>query len=137
MTHQLVVLVGNLGKDPEMKFLPSGTAVTNFSIATNRKWNDPDGTKHEETTWFRIATFGKTAENCNQFLKKGQQVYVQGRLNCDPSTGGPKIFQRQDGTAGAAFEVTASEVRFLGSKGDGTVTAPAAAPADQDDGIPF
>lgn len=118
--YQKLIIVGNLGRDPEMRYMPDGTAVTNFSVATSRKWNDNSGQKAEETTWFRVSTWGKQAETCNEYLAKGSKVLVEGRLQVDPSTGGPKLFTRQDGTVGAAFQVTAETVRFLGSKSDAT-----------------
>jgi single-strand DNA-binding protein len=72
----------------------------------------------KETIWFRISAWGKQAETCNNFLKKGSQVLVEGRLTVDPKTGGPHIFNRQDGTTSASFEISASTVRFLSSRGD-------------------
>jgi len=100
-----------------MRYLPDGTPVTNFSVATNRKWTGSDGVSHEETTWFRITTWRRQAEVCNEFLKKGRPVLVEGRLN-PGENGGPKIWTGQDGVARASYEVTASTVRFLGSRGD-------------------
>jgi len=112
--HHLIIIVGNVGKDPEMRYTPSGQPVTSFSVATNRQWKDANQQEHKETIWFRVATWGKLAEICNQYVKKGSKVYIEGRLQPDPTTGGPKIWTRQDGTAGSAFEVTAATVRFLG-----------------------
>lgn len=117
--YQKVVIVGNLGSDPEMRYTPSGQAVTNFSIATNRKWSDGQGNQQEETVWFRISTWGKMAETCNQYLSKGRQVMVEGRLRPDPETGGPRIWTAQDGSNRASYELTALEVKFLGTRGDG------------------
>lgn len=117
MYHTLI-LIGNLGADPEMRYTPSGQAVTNFNVASNRKYTTSDGNPVKETTWFRISTWGKTAENCNQYLKKGSKVLVEGRLNPDPTTGGPRVFTRQDGTSGATFEVTAQTVRFLSTRAE-------------------
>ncbi len=116
--YQKIVVVGNLGRDPEMRYLPSGQAVTSFSIATSNKFTGSDGQLVEETTWFRITAWGKQAETCNQYLKKGRLVLVEGRIKPDPSTGGPRIWNRQDGTPGASYEVTAQTVRFLGRSGD-------------------
>jgi single-strand DNA-binding protein len=116
--YQKLVLIGNLGKDPEMRYTPTGQAVTNFNLATNRAWNDANGQRVKETTWFRVSAWGKTAENCNQFLRKGSKVLVEGRLNIDPATGGPRVYTRQDGSAGSSFEVTAEAVRFLSSRED-------------------
>ena len=115
---QQIILVGNLGKEPEMRYTPSGQPVTNFSMATSRKY-ESSGQNVEETCWFKITVWGNQAEACNQYLHKGSKVLVEGRLVPDPKTGGPRIWNRQDGTAGASFEVTASTVRFLSSKGEG------------------
>ena len=117
--YQKVVIVGNLGTDPEMRYTPSGQAVTNFNIATNRKWSDGQGNQQEETVWFRVSVWGKQAETCNQYLSKGRQVLVEGRLRPDPETGGPRIWAAQDGSNRASYELTALEVKFLGTRGDG------------------
>lgn len=118
--YQKLVIVGNLGTDPEMRFTPSGEAVTNFNVAANRKWTDNTGQTHEEVTWFRISVWGKQAEVCNQYLSKGRQVLVEGRLTPDKETGGPRVWTDQNGKARASFEVTAFEVRFLGGgRGEG------------------
>jgi single-strand DNA-binding protein len=117
--YQRLVLVGNLGRDPEMRYTPNGTPITNFPLATSRKWTDAQGQIKEETAWFRISVYGKQAENCNQYLAKGRQVLVEGTLVADEKTGGPRVYQRKDGTAGASFEVRATTVRFLGRKGEG------------------
>lgn len=114
--YELVILVGNLGRDPEMRYTPSGQAVTNFSIAVSRSYTLSSGEQVSETKWFRITTWGKSAENCNKFLHKGSKVLVQGRLTGDNDTGGPKIFRRSDGTAGASFEITANTVQFLSQR---------------------
>jgi single-strand DNA-binding protein len=116
--YQTIIIVGNLGKDPEMRYLPSGQAVTSFSVATNRQYTGQDGQPVKETTWFRVSVWGKQAESCNQYLKKGNKVLVEGRLTADPNTGGPKIWTRQDGTAASSFEVFANTVRFLTSRGE-------------------
>ncbi len=122
--YQKIIIVGNLGRDPEMRYTPSGQPVTNFSMATSRKWTNTDGTPGEETIWFRITAWGKLGETCNQYLSKGRQVLVEGRLRPDPNTGGPRIWTRQDGTAGASFEVTAFTVRFLGGRAEGAAVSP-------------
>lgn len=118
MYHK-VVIVGNLGTDPELRYTPSGQAVANFNVATNRKWTDGQGNMQEETVWFRVSTWGKMAETCNQYLSKGRQVMVEGRLRPDPETGGPRVWTDQSGQHRASFELTALEVKFLGSRGDG------------------
>jgi len=123
--YQKIIIVGNLGRDPEMRYTQDGTPVTSFSVATNRRWTNPDGSQGEETIWFRISAWRRLAETCNEYLQKGRQVLVEGQLVPDPNTGGPKIFTRRDGTAGAAYEVRAFRVLFLGGRGE---APPAAAP---------
>jgi len=112
-----IIIVGNLGRDPEMRYTPSGQAVTNFSVATSRQYTGSDGGQVKETIWFRISAWGKQAETCNQYLRKGSKVLVEGRLVPDIKTGGPRVWQGQNGP-GASFEVSASTVRFLSSRGD-------------------
>ena len=109
MYHTLV-LVGNVGRDPEMRFTPQGEAVTNFSVAVS----DGFGEK-KKTIWLRVSAWGKTAEACNQYLRKGSRVLVEGRLTADEG-GNPRTFQRNDGTTGASFEMTANTVRFLSAR---------------------
>lgn len=116
--YHTIIIVGNVGKNPEMRYTPTGQAVTSFSVATNRQYNTSAGEQVKETIWFRVTTWGKQAEVCNQYLKKGSKVLVEGRLAPDKNTGGPRIWQKQDGSAGASFEVTASTVRFLSSAGE-------------------
>ncbi len=112
-----IIIIGNLGKDPEMRYSPNGSAVTSFSLASNRTYKGNDGQQVKETTWFRITVWGNQAESCNQYLKKGSKVLVEGRLTSDEK-GSPRVFQRKDGTYGASFEVTAQTVRFLSSIGE-------------------
>ncbi|MCL4528984.1 MAG: single-stranded DNA-binding protein [Chloroflexi bacterium] len=140
--YHTIIIVGNLGKDPEMRYTPSGQAVTSFSVATSRKYTSSNGEQVNETIWFRVSAWGKQAEICNQYLKKGSKVLIEGRLTPDKNTGGPRIWQRQDGTSGASFEVTAQTVRFLSSRGDsdgggGVVDAGDMATAPAEDDIPF
>jgi single-strand DNA-binding protein len=117
--YHTVILVGNLGKDPEMRYTPSGQAVTSFSVAVDDSYTDNGGQRVKRTVWFRVSAWGKQAETCNQYLHKGSKVLVEGRLQPDANTGGPRIWNRQDGTAAASFEITSSTVRFLSSKGEG------------------
>ena len=114
MWHQIQA-VGNLGRDPEMRYLPKGTAVTSFSIAVNKEYTSASGEKVKETIWIRVSTFGKHAEVCNQYLKKGSRVLVVGELQPDKATGNPKVWTSKDGTPSASFDVTANTVRFLSS----------------------
>lgn len=118
MYHTLII-VGNVGRDPEMRYTPSGQAVTSFSVATNRQYTTGNGEQVKETLWFRVSTWGKQAEACNLYIKKGSKVLVEGRLNPDKETGGPRVFEKNDGTQGASYEVTASTVRFLSSREEG------------------
>lgn len=138
--YHTIIIVGNLGRDPEMRFTPSGQPVTNFSVATNRQYTGSDGQQVKEVIWFRISTWGKSAEVCNQYLKKGSKVLVEGRLVPDKETGGPRIWTKQDGSAGANFEVSATTVRFLSSRGDDDSSGAAgeSMPHGEDTGdIPF
>ena len=118
MYHTLII-VGNVGKDPEMRYTPSGQAVTSFSVASNRQYTTGNGEQVKETIWFRVTTWGKQAEVCNQYVKKGMKVLVEGRLTPDKATGGPRVWTKQDGSAGSSFEVNAAMVRFLSGRGDG------------------
>ena len=118
--YQKIIIVGNLGRDPEMRYMSDGTAVTNLNIASNRSWTDrASGETREETTWFRVSVWGRQAETANQYLSKGRQVLVEGRLETDPQTGGPRLFTRQDGTVGASYEIRAFLVRFIGGRDAG------------------
>ena len=137
--YHTIIIVGILGRDPEMRYTPAGQAVTNFSVATSRQYTGSDGNQVKETIWFRVSAWGKQAETCNQYLKKGSKVLVEGRLTPDPSTGGPRLWQRQDGTTNASFEVSANTVRFLSSRGTEEESYPAGdshVVAESDD-IPF
>lgn len=116
--YHTVIIVGNVGKDPEMRYTPSGQAVTSFSVATNRQYTASNGEQVKETIWFRVSAWGKQAEICNQYLRKGSKVLVEGRLTPDKNTGGPRVWTKQDGGAAASFEVTASTVRFLSSRNE-------------------
>jgi single-strand DNA-binding protein len=145
-----ITIVGYLGRDPEMRFTPQGTAVCNFSVATTERRKDRNGEFQDQTTWFRIAVFGKLAETANQYLSKGKQVYIEGRLRQDEYTD-------REGQKRTVLEVAASDIQFLTPRGgeEGGTPAPsrpaAAAPAPpsrnvaneapsggiQEDDIPF
>jgi len=129
--YQKIIIVGNLGRDPEMRYTPDGTPVITLSVATNRKWTNSDGTPGEEATWFRVTAWRKTAEAAAKYLSKGRQVLIEGRLKPDPQTGGPKIWQRRDGTSGASYEVTADTIRFLGQRGETTALPNGAPPVEE------
>lgn len=106
-----VQIIGNLGRDPEMRFTPSGTAVTNFSVAVSRNRRGPDGNLVEETEWFRVAAWEKLAETCDKYLRKGSQVYVEGRLRSHKYTD-------KDGIERTSVEIVANEMIMLGARGD-------------------
>ncbi len=105
-----VILVGNLGKDPEMRTLPSGEAVANLSIATTDKYKDKAGEKVEQTEWHRVSFFGRTAEVCGEYLKKGSQVYVEGSIRT-------KKYTDKEGVEKYATEIRGDRMQMLGSKG--------------------
>lgn len=134
--YSKLITVGRLGRDPEMRYSPQGTAITRFSMASSRRWTDSQGQPKEETTWMRISTFGKLAENCNAYCKKGMLVLVEGALIPDDKTGGPRVFTRKDGTTGASFEIRADTVRFLSPKSDENGREPVTAVVSDDD-LPF
>ena len=104
-----VILIGNLGADPEVRFTPSGQAVANFRIATSENWTDKQGQKQERTEWHRIVVWGKTAEHCGEYLAKGRQVYVEGRLQT-------REWTDKEGKKNYTTEVVATAVTFLGGR---------------------
>ena len=107
-----VILIGNLGSDPEVRYLPSGQPVGNFNIATTERWTGKDGNPGERTEWHRIVVFGKQAENCKEYLKKGRQVYVEGRLQT-------REWDDKEGQKKRTTEIVAQTVQFLGQGGGG------------------
>ncbi|MCS7221793.1 MAG: single-stranded DNA-binding protein [Anaerolineae bacterium] len=118
--YQRTIVIGHLGRDPEMRYTPSGQAVCSFSVATTRRWVDRDGQNQEKTTWFRVTTWGKLAEQCNQYLSKGRLVLVEGDIDASAWVG-------QDGQPRATLELTARNVRFLGAREAATIP-PASTP---------
>lgn len=134
--YQSIIIVGNLGRDPEMRYTPGGTPVTNMSVAVNRKWTDKEGEKHERTTWFRVTAWRRLAETCNQYLAKGRLVLVVGEMQ--PA----QAWQGQDGEWHGTLNVTARMVKFLGGKRGAAVDPNApdtkeSAAADEEEEIPF
>ena len=111
--YQSITVIGNLGRDPEMKFSPSGKAVTSFSIADTRQYKNGSGELVKETTWFRVEVWGNQAEACNTYLKKGSLVLVEGRMKPDINTGNPRIYQKKDQSWASSFEIEANNVKFL------------------------
>ena len=107
-----VILIGNLGRDPEVKYLPSGQAVANFSVATNERWQNKEGKTEERTEWHRVVVYGKQAENCGEYLSKGRSVCIEGRLQT-------REWDDKNGQKRSTTEVVANRVIFLGSKGEG------------------
>jgi len=106
-----VILVGNLGADPEMRYTQSGTAVANFRLATSERWTDKAGEKQERTEWHRIVAFGRLAEICGEYLTKGRQVYVEGRLQT-------RSWDDKEGQTRYTTEIVAREMKMLGQRGD-------------------
>ena len=113
-----VILIGNLGRDPETRYLPSGDAVTNISIATSEKWKDKSGEQQEHTEWHRIAFFGKLAEIAGEYLKKGSPVYVEGRIRTR------KWQDKESGQDKYSTEIVADRMQLLGSRGGGAEAMP-------------
>ncbi len=136
-----VIIVGNLGQDPDTRYMPSGAAVTNFTVATNESWKDKQtGEQKDRTEWHRVAMFGRLAEVAAEYLRKGSQVYIEGKLRT-------RKWQDRDGKDRYTTEIIADEMQMLGGRGGGSapmssesapVSAPAQPPADDfDDDIPF
>lgn len=107
MSVNKVILLGRLGQDPELKYTPGGAAVCNFSVATTEAWTDKQGQKQEKTEWHRIVVWGKLAELCNQYLAKGRQAFLEGRLQT-------RSWDDKDGTKRYTTEILASTVQFIG-----------------------
>jgi single-strand DNA-binding protein len=140
--YHTIIIVGNVGRDPEMRYTPAGQAVTSFSVATNRQYTTSGGEQVKETTWFRVSAWGKQAEICNQYLKKGSKVLVEGRLTPDKTSGGPRVWSGQDGQTRSSYEVSAQTVRFLSTRAEGAEPSASgggseAAEIPPEDDIPF
>ena len=106
-----VQIIGHLGKEPEMRYTPSGKPVTTFSVAVSRSWNSADGERHSETEWFNVVAWGNLAEICKQYLTKGQQVYIEGRLQT-------RRWDDKEGVKHTSVEVVANEMMMLGDRKD-------------------
>lgn len=106
-----VMIIGHLGRDPEMRYTPSGRPVTTFSVATSRSWHSADGERHEETEWFNVVAWGSLAEICNQYLRKGRQVYIEGRLQT-------RRWEDTEGNKHFTTELVANEMIMLGERRD-------------------
>ena len=107
-----IIVIGNVGRDPEMRYTPSGQGVTSFSVASNRRYRTAAGEQREETEWFNVSAWGRLAEICNQYLTRGQQVYVEGRLRS-------RSYQGNDGQTRYSLDITLTEMQMLGSRGSG------------------
>jgi len=137
-SYNKLIAIGNVGRDPEMRYLPSGEPVTDFSVATTERRRGADGQQQDQTTWFRVSAFRKLAETCHEYLRKGSYVYIEGPLSLREWTG-------NDGSARTSLEVRAREMRMLDKRGEerAHTRAPrrAAEESDQvgppDDDIPF
>lgn len=124
-----VQLIGHLGSDPESRFTTSGSAVANFSVATNESWRSQDGETKEKTEWHRVVMFGKMAETAAEYMKKGQLVYVEGRLQT-------RSWEDKDKVKRYTTEILCDNFTMLGRKGDGSPTKQEVATPDDDD-LPF
>lgn len=125
-----IMLIGNLGKDPDMSYTPSGKAITKFSLAVNRRMRDAEsGERREETTWFNIVAWDRLAETCNSYLHKGSKVYIEGRMTS-------RRYTDKDGVERTAWEVTASEMEMLDPKGAAQTANVGAGETNPDD-LPF
>lgn len=110
-----VMIIGHLGRDPEMRYTPSGRPVTTFSVATSRSWHSADGERHKETEWFNVVAWGSLAEICNQYLRKGQQVYIEGRLQT-------RRWEDTEGNKHFTTELVSREMIMLGERRDISTT---------------
>lgn len=120
------IIVGNLGRDPEVKYTPSGTAVTNFSVATTDRWRDKDGNNQERTEWHRIVAFDKLAEVCGEYLAKGRAVYVEGNIRT-------RSWDDREGNKRYTTEIVARTVQFLSPRGEGGGRGSGGQPPAEDD----
>lgn len=125
-----VLIIGRLGREPEMRYTPSGRPVTSFSVATSRTWTTPDGDRREETEWFNVVAWGNLAEICKQQLTKGQQVYVEGRLQT-------RRWEDNEGKKHYTTEIVASEMIMLGERRESATGPLVQEPSPEDDEFPF
>lgn len=133
-----VMIIGHLGRDPEMRYTPSGRPVTTFTVATSRSWNTVDGERHQETEWFNVVAWGNLAEICKQYLTKGQQVYVEGRLQT-------RHWEDKEGVKHSSVEIVSNEMMMLGDRRDSgsvekhtaDVTEETEPPSTDEDEFPF
>ena len=126
MSVNKAILIGNMGKDPELKDV-GGTSVCNFSLATNRTWKDKDGAKQEKATWHSCVAWGKTAETISNYVKKGQQLYIEGRID-------NRTYEKEAGTKGYASDIVVEKFAFVGTKADNEAPKPK---TNEPDDLPF
>lgn len=119
-----VMIIGHLGRDPEMRYTPSGRPVTTFTVAVSRSWNTVDGERHNETEWFNIVAWGNLAEICKQYLYKGQQVYIEGRLQT-------RRWEDKEGQKHTSVEIVASEMMMLGERRENNQVQEPETPGEQ------
>ena len=124
-----VMIIGRLGRDPEMRYTPSGRPVTTFTIATSRSWNTSEGERRTETEWFNVVAWGSLAKICKQYLNKGQQVYVEGRLQT-------RNWEDSEGAKHSSTEIVANEMIMLGDRREGAQAAEDFEAAEEDE-FPF
>jgi single-strand DNA-binding protein len=141
MSVNKAILLGRLGKDPELRYTPSGKAVASFSLATSERWTGQDGQKNESTTWHNIVAWGKQAELIKEYLRKGREVYIEGRID-------NRSYEKKDGSGkGYISEVVVQTFQFVGSRGDSPNDSESAPPSEEkapagsstsdDDDLPF
>jgi len=143
MSVNKVILIGRLGRDPELTYTPGGQALAKFSLATDRYWKDRDGQKQQDTTWHNIVAWGKQAETMKEYLTKGREVYIEGRID-------NRSYEDKEGVKKYFSEVVVENFRFIGGRGDqsdapageapeasGAPAPPASAGASDDDDLPF
>jgi single-strand DNA-binding protein len=134
MMYQHVVLIGNLGSDPEMRYTPTGVPVTNFSLAVNRRWTNQEGQPQEKTNWFQVTTWRRQAELVNQYLAKGRRIMISGEID------GARPWTDRDGNQRATIEITARDIKFLDNRSPEAEAAANDAGAQETEGaaaIPF
>lgn len=122
MSFNKVILVGNLGRDPELRYTPQGTPVCSFTMATNERRRDKSGETQDMTTWFRVTLWGRQAETASQYLAKGRTVYIEGRIRTEEWTD-------RDGKTRTTLEVHATDMQFIGTRGGDDATGAAGAPS--------
>ena len=139
MSVNKAILIGNLGRDPELKYTPGGQAVANFSLATTERWSSQDGQKNERTVWHNVVAWGRQAELAKEYLRKGRQVYIEGRID-------NRSYDKKDGSGkGYISEIVVQNLQFLGSRNDAGGQAPddtqpspsPEASSGNDDDLPF